>query len=147
MLVSGGSRTKRDHPRSRGDNEHLQWMARNTPGSPPLTRGQPYGEYVSCPSCRITPAHAGTTQLVHYPCRTLWDHPRSRGDNLPLAKMRIATMGSPPLTRGQLRPPADFGVPVRITPAHAGTTPFPSQVQAQCRDHPRSRGDNLRHER
>ena len=51
--------------------------------------------------------------------------------------------GSPPLTRG---PPNGFVMvlmALRITPAHAGTTPVLLVPALHCRDHPRSRGDHM----
>ena len=51
-------------------------------------------------------------------------------------------MGSPPLTRGQLRGIDMRYDDVRITPAHAGTTEYQPYREDRGEDHPRSRGDN-----
>ena len=133
-------------------------------GSPPLTREQHIFLFQRVVDGGITPAHAGTTawscgQLSHP-----WDHPRSRGNNVvgeyvPVHSIGITSrsrgnnpllppccycyLGSPPLTREQQHKPSD-GIPViRITPAHAGTTPGLPVSEPLSWDHPRSRGNNL----
>ena len=52
-------------------------------------------------------------------------------------------LGSPPLTRGQLRYDDVILLEYRITPAHAGTTQKRHNFDAALQDHPRSRGDNF----
>ena len=71
---------------------------------------------------RITPAHAGTTKADITALGVGGDHPRSRGDNAFAAFTAVISMGSPPLTRGQLFFRAPTARRRRITPAHAGTT-------------------------
>ena len=133
----------RDHPRSRGDNFFVDLSLPRLEGSPPLTRGQlGYAKLVSL-VCRITPAHAGTTSADHVLNHIDRDHPRSRGDNAPFRLPSSVTLGSPPLTRGQLRSCSPRRPPCGITPAHAGTTPAHLSARQKCRDHPRSRGDNV----
>ena len=51
-------------------------------------------------------------------------------------------MGSPPLTRGQLKNYFMDTFESRITPAHAGTTGADRGRAFRHQDHPRSRGDN-----
>ena len=71
------------------------------------------------------------------------DHPRSRGDHVHSLSVYHPVKGSPPLTRG---PPNGFVMvlmALRITPAHAGTTPVLLVPALHCRDHPRSRGDHF----
>ena len=70
-------------------------------------------------------------------------HPRSRGENRPVACSLITRLGSSPLTRGkpalQRRREALPG----LIPAHAGKTSSPGSATSQHRAHPRSRGENL----
>ena len=131
-----------DHPRSRGDNAVPLTLIVSILGSPPLTRGQrnpgTHGQDV----LGITPAHAGTTLMVGIVLPATQDHPRSRGDNaLGIISLSLSS-GSPPLTRGQLRPHLAKRQAAGITPAHAGTTGNECTSAWSNWDHPRSRGDN-----
>ena len=69
-------------------------------GSPPPTRGLPNQGATPAGTTRITPAYAGTT--CGYPERWEFqrDHPRLRGDYCSARAMRLASVGSPPPTRG-----------------------------------------------
>ena len=132
----------RDHPRSRGDNATNNTLKRALAGSPPLTRGQQAGRSLVDSEAGITPAHAGTTRGRHSDERGHRDHPRSRGDNFAISSMVMVSIGSPPLTRGQLDRPYAKTAAGRITPAHAGTTRCLLSGDPCKEDHPRSRGDN-----
>ena len=101
----------------------------------------------SCHYCvsRITPAHAGTTIFACSLLHPLQDHPRSRGDYYSVLWAISACLGSPPLTRGLLFSDTSFLPPMRITPAHAGTTLRTLRAFMSDRDHPRSRGDYYQH--
>ena len=111
-----------DHPRSRGDNIIMGRLTADPEGSPPLTRGQLQCFILLVQIFRITPAHAGTTLCLNRAVREKQDHPRSRGDNTPKPYKGRNERGSPPLTRGQLRPDKRPLTRSGITPAHAGTT-------------------------
>ena len=111
-----------DHPRSRGDNFQLHRQRRKKSGSPPLTRGQQTADIVNGLNTGITPAHAGTTITSGRLVQKLRDHPRSRGDNVVRTPRETPYLGSPPLTRGQLRGKVADLEAMGITPAHAGTT-------------------------
>ena len=113
-------------------------------GSPPLTRGQHQFLKDTLGSTRITPAHAGTTKHDKRKGTDLWDHPRSRGDNMLAYRCFLHRSGSPPLTRGQREDAIRMSVDIGITPAHAGTTPATIRHHRPRWDHPRSRGDNGR---
>ena len=132
-----------DHPRSRGDNAHGRHCSSSHPGSPPLTRGQRPWDYLPLTVFRITPAHAGTTPSSSCQTSSGRDHPRSRGDNWQRMHFGMEQLGSPPLTRGQLRYDDVILLEYRITPAHAGTTQKRHNFDAALQDHPRSRGDNF----
>ena len=110
-------------------------------GSPPLTRGlQPFSSALRM-SNRITPAHAGTTEVQATIKDALGDHPRSRGDYSHIWRNGDSTSGSPPLTRGLRTCETSADMWLRITPAHAGTTKPQGKRRSGSWDHPRSRGD------
>src|SRR5579875_3182432 len=71
-----------DHPRARGEHIGGSDAAAAIGGSPPRTRGAPFGGHVALPIRRITPAHAGSTpQRSLAPARDP-DHPRARGEHM-----------------------------------------------------------------
>ena len=70
-----------DHPRSRWDHGVAPNYELLNGGSPPLTRGPPNDHLRHKRGCRITPAHAGTTDPMTARREHLRDHPRSRGDH------------------------------------------------------------------
>ena len=93
-------------------------------GSPPLAREQLAQIGVFTGFLGITPARAGTTDVVIDPCFGSGDHPRSRGNNCVWAFLLAGVPGSPPLAREQ-HPFGHHGFFGQgITPARAGTTYF-----------------------
>ena len=75
------SRTRRAHPRSRGENGKPTWPAGWNPGSSPLTRGKLGYRAPLVATDGLIPAHAGKTLSsvsLRCPPRA---HPRSRGEN------------------------------------------------------------------
>ncbi len=72
---------RRDHPRMRGENAHLQVLGHSVQGSPPHARGK----YHLCKSEKeqagITPACAGKISYGSKNTFAAWDHPRMRGEN------------------------------------------------------------------
>ena len=71
----------RDHPRSRGENSWQPGKMAISLGSPPLTRGKPSFRTTFFGLFRITPAHAGKTDVTGIDSLRTRDHPRSRGEN------------------------------------------------------------------
>ena len=68
------------------------------------------------------------------------DHPRTRGKHSDPEDVGVLQPGSPPHTReAHRRLSADY-VPVRITPAHAGSTVCSQPCDGGSEDHPRTRG-------
>ena len=55
-------------------------------GSSPLTRGKRGGEGSGCGTARLIPAHAGKTASLRRKASFARAHPRSRGENAPLAQ-------------------------------------------------------------
>ena len=111
-----------DHPRSRGNNLVSPCHVPQDWGSPPLAREQRFAIIFSSSVNRITPARAGTTLSHSLTFLAHWDHPRSRGTNLPSPCPRVRRAGSPPLAREQRALSEPFAAPRGITPARAGTT-------------------------
>ena len=58
---TGTPRTRRAHPRSRGENYNISWRKRGEAGSSPLTRGKLTRNECLHTSLRLIPAHAGKT--------------------------------------------------------------------------------------
>ena len=93
------------------------------------------------PPRRITPACAGNTHGRRLDVLVIGDHPRLRGEYIPVLAPPPPAKGSPPLARGI--PPID---PYRtkggrITPACAGNTRLPERIEPGFWDHPRLRGE------
>ena len=114
-------------------------------GSSPLTRGKPSAAPGAGRSEGLIPAHAGKTiaRLSSGPCARA--HPRSRGENPPIARKDPTPPGSSPLTRGKRRRGGAAGFRPRLIPAHAGKTSVPCRSRPGSRAHPRSRGENAAH--
>ena len=132
-----------DHPRSRGENYGPGLGLVDEPGSSPLTRGKLSSFPRPSTPDRIIPAHAGKTIFPSTWTGVLQDHPRSRGENAPMAPRASAPAGSSPLTRGKPYARAQAVCKVRIIPAHAGKTRRISHGSPPSADHPRSRGENV----
>ena len=130
-----------DHPRTRGDKGWTGRKETSWDGSPPHTRGQGRRGLHFLQFFGITPAHAGTSRAARSGRAAKKDHPRTRGDKIPLPHSVQRSGGSPPHTRGQGHresAPTDLE---RITPAHAGTSFTPEIDGLAQKDHPRTRGD------
>ena len=93
-------------------------------------------------STGLIPAHAGKTISRMIRVSGLGAHPRSRGENAPIATTAKPMGGSSPLTRGKLALVQVNGAGKRLIPAHAGKTRFPSRDVRARWAHPRSRGEN-----
>ena len=150
------------HPRSRGENDHLDCPAHHELGSSPLTRGKHGDEGEEAGGEGLIPAHAGKTPAVGVWFSQAGAHPRSRGENGPpdgLVDPNAAhprsrgendealqgggqERGSSPLTRGK---PSGMSWSVGcwgLIPAHAGKTYMPCRRIDGRTAHPRSRGEN-----
>ena len=111
-----------DHPRMRGEDQSHLGCLRNPAGSPPHARGRLPGAVDRRRRDRITPACAGKTSRLAYPCSRGGDHPRMRGEDRWRCWVSGWRRGSPPHARGrQLRRLHRLGHG-RITPACAGKT-------------------------
>ena len=111
-------------------------------GSSPLTRGKLQALDPDVLREGLIPAHAGKTRSRIYSGRSVWAHPRSRGENGRRAACDHSGSGSSPLTRGKLRDPAKPGSTHGLIPAHAGKTFIKIIKRTLVEAHPRSRGEN-----
>ena len=130
-----------DHPRLRGEYNHIKIDGQEYLGSPPLARGIHFLRKQSEPEIPITPACAGNTHSCFHGKAILWDHPRLRGEYTVCGTIEENAMGSPPLARGI---PCDFEhkiMCIGITPAYAGNTPDSCPSRQRAWDHPRLRGE------
>ena len=135
-------RMSTDHPRTCGENFLMVispiWLI----GSPPHMRGK---QPISCLAHawhRITPAHAGKTELLKSQPIADADHPRTCGENTVRGKSLYFPCGSPPHMRGKPTISQMESGKQRITPAHAGKTQcVPCQIMSTP-DHPRTCGEN-----
>ena len=151
------------HPRSRGENLCVLFLALARPGLIPAhagktpTRGREVHPHEAhprsrgenhrargqdCPQARLIPAHAGKTRRWGPPRWAGGAHPRSRGENLPEAEKFERWVGSSPLTRGKQRRWRVKAVRVGLIPAHAGKTDVFYCESVVVGAHPRSRGEN-----
>ncbi len=113
-------KSKRDHPRTRGEKLVLMPETFGKRGSPPHTRGKVFLKLPDNTEIRITPAHAGKSEAVLEIANGLKDHPRTRGEKHSAEISLSHDSGSPPHTRGKGLVEAGCVSPLRITPAHAG---------------------------
>ena len=130
-----------DHPRTRG--EKLVPAAPKLPscGSPPHTRGKAADKVLAEYQLRITPAHAGKSFLPWPEGQKPRDHPRTRGEKAPHLRQGRRFTGSPPHTRGKVAAVLGLRRGERITPAHAGKSPWLRLRHLRGTDHPRTRGE------
>ena len=110
------------HPRSRGENDDPVLAHALCRGSSPLTRGKRGAPLPFCAASGLIPAHAGKTLSSRRRMRSVWAHPRSRGEN---ADERLNDLPRH-----------------RLIPAHAGKTSGTRSRPSPSPAHPRSRGEN-----
>ena len=131
-----------DHPRACGENTFCRSRATFPSGSPPRMRGKPVLSFPLRHDVRITPAHAGKTELERLMPLIKSDHPRACGENTDFSTPKKSASGSPPRMRGKLLCIDEVFELVRITPAHAGKTVLLTFTLLPAPDHPRACGEN-----
>ena len=137
------SRT-RDHPRACGEKMDTSEPIRAEKGSPPRMRGKGPKRSNAIFGSRITPAHAGKSHaVVRYAWRS-GDHPHACGEKPKSQEESLQMQGSPPRMRGKGRRFPFVNRILRITPAHAGKSPFQAECTASKKDHPRACGEKFR---
>ena len=122
VRVRRRSSGRRDHPRIRGEHQVLAISGDAFEGSSPHTRGALDLLEILPLDDGIIPAYAGSTHISRSRRSPTTDHPRIRGEHLPVAREYRAAPGSSPHTRGARRMPGDPRRQRRIIPAYAGST-------------------------
>ena len=113
----------RDHPRIRGEHQHLRVPAQLEHGSSPHTRGALQALEARNQDIGIIPAYAGSTTSSPPPAHGHGDHPRIRGEHPDAERHQPKGNGSSPHTRGAHQERFQHGQRWRIIPAYAGSTP------------------------
>ena len=134
-------RTGEDHPRTRGEKNHLRTADTDIGGSPPHARGKVLYQEHPDRVYGITPARAGKSRSPARISTITEDHPRTRGEKSVLKYPAHHLKGSPPHARGKVLRDASAHSWIRITPARAGKRPRLRSYHTQWRDHPRTRGE------
>ena len=129
------------HPRARGEQVRVNRPRARAAGSSPRTRGTGPGESAARPGRRFIPAHAGNRQSRPAPGRRGSVHPRARGEQSRIYRVRVLKSGSSPRTRGTVGHRAFGHLPHRFIPAHAGNSPPPPPASCRKSVHPRARGE------
>ena len=134
-------KSRRDHPRVRGE----QWRAMedrgSLPGSPPRARGAESAWSDAEPFGGITPACAGSRSRRKATFRISTDHPRVRGEQTSSQSLSTGCDGSPPRARGAEGEGPRHDVRPGITPVCAGSSLPAGRPRRPARDHPRVRGE------
>ena len=93
---------------------------------------------------RITPAHAGKSDVIASGKRVVGDHPRPCGEKYAYAENESEGKGSPPPMRGKVFLDVAGPVLTGITPAHAGKSRRFAASRGRAWDHPRPCGEKLK---
>ena len=112
-------------------------------GSPPRMRGTPDRPILHFLELRITPAHAGNTEINGDVTKLDEDHPRACGEHRRRPSAPLPSLGSPPRMRGTPEAAKALERQIGITPAHAGNTLAVLMFSGQFQDHPRACGEHL----
>ena len=135
-------RSRRDHPRMRG--EHVSHGAHGPlpRGSSPHARGALRADAMEAWRWGIIPACAGSTPLPIHHHLMEEDHPRMRGEHLVWRCCSASMAGSSPHARGAPTRQIESQLSGGIIPACAGSTRARSRRPSPSRDHPRMRGEH-----
>ena len=137
-----GGRSRRAHPRSRGEHPGEDGRTEIHPGSSPLARGTRLLAAFSLVRGGLIPARAGNTFLASSSLSWTRAHPRSRGEHGRAGLLRLQGWGSSPLARGTRNNTMKKMTVDGLIPARAGNTLESRARGAPVRAHPRSRGEH-----
>ncbi len=110
------------HPRLRGADGADVVPGIPVVGSSPLTRGGPVADSLALCGGGLIPAYAGRTSFVISILCNPGAHPRLRGADDPHSVIKVAAVGSSPLTRGGPAGDRLFHPFDGLIPAYAGRT-------------------------
>ena len=125
----------------RGEKWTIDLDALHYKGSPPRARGEGVVLRDRQFFRGITPACAGRSSL---PPASPWppqDHPRVRGEKVPICRSVVLPLGSPPRARGEGLASGIERIAGGITPACAGRSQTSRTARCPPPDHPRVRGE------
>ena len=135
-------RTRRDHPRVRGEHLGRKPVFCILLGSSPRSRGARHKSFRSQGKEGIIPAFAGSTTRRYSEPSANRDHPRVRGEHGGGVRNDDVTEGSSPRSRGALEADDLPVLGTGIIPAFAGSTLHFDQSRGRRWDHPRVRGEH-----
>ena len=132
----------RAHPRERGEHHAGPTHQGHPAGSSPRARGAPCWRL--CPSLLhgLIPASAGSTALRGPSSRSIWAHPRERGEHRLVQLHPARLRGSSPRARGARDLAVPAGGLAGLIPASAGSTFCNALRSSAVRAHPRERGEH-----
>ena len=130
-----------DHPRTCGEQGRVSHPEAPKMGSPPHMRGTGCVKEKTPFTVRITPAHAGNSDLFADMLKQPQDHPRTCGEQGAPRVTTIAGIGSPPHMRGTEEKYSRQCLSSGITPAHAGNSLSRTYPCSAYSDHPRTCGE------
>ena len=132
----------RAHPRVCGENDAVQDLPEDEPGSSPRVRGKPTRPVPSRQIRRLIPARAGKTLPRSGVMPRMRAHPRVCGENSGVGDAWWNFRGSSPRVRGKPRRAGRPRLIGRLIPARAGKTRAPPGRNRQRTAHPRACGEN-----
>ena len=106
----------------RGENHKATHLRLRGMGSSPHARGKLCSLPVLSGLLGLIPACAGKTKTDQAVYRSIWAHPRMRGENDVARAIGEHPEGSSPHARGKLASSINYGVRRRLIPACAGKT-------------------------
>ena len=126
----------------RGENSFPRQIQTDSGGTSPRARGKHAMLGIAIANIRNIPACAGKTNspvkgLIRWP-----EHPRVRGENLPVMVPRKSLRGTSPRARGKHKALAQAGCNNGNIPACAGKTFNCVESSFRGQEHPRVRGEN-----
>ena len=133
--------TSEDQPRTCGEYTGRPGAQSGGVGSAPHMRGIPQLPLLAARYTRISPAHAGNTAGMIRGLGRWLDQPRTCGEYPPIPGRFPRAFGSAPHMRGIRRGAVVLDGRLRISPAHAGNTPFRPPSHPGTGDQPRTCGE------
>ena len=130
------------YPRVCGEHTGSRSTNPCTTDLPPRVRGARSRSNCGHGERRLTPACAGSTALGSSTCSTASTYPRVCGEHHTVGRIPRAVVDLPPRVRGARVGDQRASVPVRLTPACAGSTTHDRLPMPQCPTYPRVCGEH-----
>ncbi len=130
------------HPRACGEHHQPRILVGFFQGSSPRMRGAQKTRGLGPALLGLIPAHAGSTSGSYRTGRTTWAHPRACGEHHYAPGEDPFDPGSSPRMRGAHPRKVEVADPLRLIPAHAGSTGAVVRGDTNARAHPRACGEH-----